>query len=267
MTRLPNHELRPLFSWRSAITHSDLRSTVRHVALTLSLHMNEAGGSCFPSLATLGRESGLGEGAVRNALHELRESGYLHVEEHYRKDGGQTSNTYEATTPDAGGVSAREEGGFTEVEGGPFTEVTPIESDRLRATERATGTSRASTDMVSTPPMDAFDVFWDAYPRKVGKPKARSAWKANAREAAQIMVGLARWADYWRRRNEPEFVPHPSTWLNQRRWEDDPPPLTKRSRGVMQDTADRIKVPLAESDSTLAKARRAALADVKGIGR
>lgn len=120
--------------------------------------------------------------------------------------------------------------------------------------------SRATID-------NGFDAFWRAYPRKVGKPKAQSAWKSVSKDAVAVMIGLARWTVYWIARNEPEFIPHPTTWLNQRRWEDDPPPVTKRSKGAMQDTADRIKVPLAESDSTLAKGMRKALGEVKGIGR
>src|SRR2546423_1648665 len=51
-------ELQPLFGWRSQLVEPDsgLTATERHVALTLALHMNERGGSCFPSIRTLARE-------------------------------------------------------------------------------------------------------------------------------------------------------------------------------------------------------------------
>lgn len=69
--------LSPLFSWRSAITDSGLSPTTRLVALVLSLHMNERGGSCYPSQATLARESGLHEDTVKDHLRQLREAGWL----------------------------------------------------------------------------------------------------------------------------------------------------------------------------------------------
>lgn len=67
-----------------------------------------------------------------------------------------------------------------------------------------------------------FDDFWRAYPNKVAKPLARKSFekhvKAGVRPEA-IMDGLeaakARWTD-------PKYIPHPSTWLNQERWNDEP---------------------------------------------
>jgi len=38
------------------------------------------------------------------------------------------------------------------------------------------------------------------------------------------MTALYEWARIWNARNEPEFIPHPATWLNGERWEDDFPP-------------------------------------------
>jgi len=76
--------LRPLFGWRSALCDSDLPPTTRHVALTLSLHMNERGGSAFPAIATLARETGLSESTVREHLHQLRDTGWLSAGERGR---------------------------------------------------------------------------------------------------------------------------------------------------------------------------------------
>lgn len=51
--------LKPLYTWRSAITESNLSSTTKHLALTLSLHMSERGDSCFPGRKLLSAETGL----------------------------------------------------------------------------------------------------------------------------------------------------------------------------------------------------------------
>ncbi len=70
-----------------------------------------------------------------------------------------------------------------------------------------------------------FEEFWRAYPRKVGKGAARKAWGRVPADVAfaDLMVavdGLAR-----RHRALPaqdrRFTPHPTTWLNQERWDDE----------------------------------------------
>lgn len=70
-------ELKPLFTWRSRIADSGLPPTTRLVALTLSLHMNERGDSCFPSLETQSEETGLSKTTVVKALRELEQTGYI----------------------------------------------------------------------------------------------------------------------------------------------------------------------------------------------
>lgn len=71
-----------------------------------------------------------------------------------------------------------------------------------------------------------FKAFWNDYPNKTGKGAAFSAWKRIAPDQALTLriMGAIEW-----QRNQPQwtkdggrFVPHPATWLNQRRWEDEP---------------------------------------------
>jgi hypothetical protein len=71
---------------------------------------------------------------------------------------------------------------------------------------------------------ESFDVFWAIYPRKVGKPKALAAFlRALGRATADlILAGAQRLRDDPNR--EPQFTPHPTTWLNRDGWEDDPLP-------------------------------------------
>src|ERR1700694_2761904 len=98
--------LSPLFTWRSAIAESDLGSTTKLVAFALSLHMNERGGSCFPSIQTLARETSLGVSTVREHIGKLESADWL-----LRKiGGGRKSNRYTAsvpTPPAPGGVRHR----------------------------------------------------------------------------------------------------------------------------------------------------------------
>lgn len=76
---------------------------------------------------------------------------------------------------------------------------------------------------------DVFLDFWDKYPRKVNKQNAFKAWKklkVNDVVFAGIIDGLKRanaspaWVKNIKEQT-PEFIPHASTWLNGRRWEDE----------------------------------------------
>ncbi len=70
--------------------------------------------------------------------------------------------------------------------------------------------------------LDEFDTFWKLYPRKIGKEKARGAWAKALRltNAATIIAGLGRLLSSLVA-NEPQFIPHPATWLNGGRWTDE----------------------------------------------
>ena len=71
---------------------------------------------------------------------------------------------------------------------------------------------------------DCFDRFWAAYPRQVCKEKASRAFeKLHPGEAdlQQMREGLERQRHAYHSGKENwKFIPHPATWLNQRRWED-----------------------------------------------
>lgn len=72
---------------------------------------------------------------------------------------------------------------------------------------------------------DHFAAFWSAYPRKEGKAKAAKTWKTQKLDslADKIIADVdARIADpkQW---DVAQFIPHPTTYLNQRRWEDEWP--------------------------------------------
>lgn len=78
----------------------------------------------------------------------------------------------------------------------------------------------------SKPTVSRFDQFWEWYPRKVGKEAAKKAWdKARTKTDQQnILDGIER---YRLDPNLPakEFIPHPATWLNEGRWDDEPLPI------------------------------------------
>lgn len=74
---------------------------------------------------------------------------------------------------------------------------------------------------------ELFALFWKLYPRKVGKANAEKAWsklKVDADLFERMASALAAWAvsPDWTK-DGGQFIPHPATWLNGKRWDDELP--------------------------------------------
>lgn len=66
-----------------------------------------------------------------------------------------------------------------------------------------------------------FDEFWDLYPLKVGKAKALKSWtRLSEDDQTEALSVLPKHIRSWDDR-EKRYIPHPTTWLNGRRWEDE----------------------------------------------
>jgi len=72
---------------------------------------------------------------------------------------------------------------------------------------------------------EEFETFWKAYPRKIGKKKAYTAWQTvnptlelaqKIYAAVEQQVKCEQWL-----KDGGQFIPHPTTWLNQGRWDDE----------------------------------------------
>jgi hypothetical protein len=93
-----------------------------------------------------------------------------------------------------------------------------------------------------------FLAFWKLYPRKTAKGLAWKAWKAikaprPSLEELEAAIERYKATDQWQTESG-RFIPHPATWLNQRRWEDEPqtkiggPRMSEKERktmGVLED--------------------------------
>lgn len=68
-----------------------------------------------------------------------------------------------------------------------------------------------------------FDTFWNMYPNKVGKGKAYDSWKKKKPPLDKCISALTwqKQSDQWVRENG-KYIPNPTTWLNQGRWDDEP---------------------------------------------
>ena len=70
-----------------------------------------------------------------------------------------------------------------------------------------------------------FETFWQEYPKKIGKGAAKKAFE-KARlggvtlESLVTAVRRQKCGSQWSK-DDGQYIPHPATWLNQERWEDE----------------------------------------------
>ena len=89
---------------------------------------------------------------------------------------------------------------------------------------RPTGSNKNKNEQTLKSITDMFNKFWEAYPKKVKKSVALKKWKTlkpSEKLFKDIMRALKIQKETydWQKENG-RFIPHPTTWLNQRRWED-----------------------------------------------
>lgn len=99
----------------------------------------------------------------------------------------------------------------------------------------------------------SFERFYAAYPRKAGKPAAARAFRAAVREDGldAIRAGFKVWSAHWTENAVSlGLIPHPATWLNQKRYNDIPvAPDEKPGNGRRPDAAVAIAQTRASHDA------------------
>ena len=68
-----------------------------------------------------------------------------------------------------------------------------------------------------------FESFWKVYPRKIGKEKCRNWFKSHKpkEDLVKQMIEAVEQQKKSKQWSDPQYIPHPYTWLNQGRWEDE----------------------------------------------
>lgn len=152
----------------------------------------------------LSREGREGREAIRTALLELVEFGYMARSKERTPDGRIRTVTVVFDTPTGNGLpgaglpDAGSSGAFIK------TESKDLQEERYSP--------------------NGFDEFWSAFPRKAGKRAAAAAWARAIKRATphQIIEAAVAYANDPNR--DPQFTAHPSTWLNRDGWDDEPLP-------------------------------------------
>ena len=173
------------------------------------------------SLARSGQE---GRHSILSALKELREAGYLRTEKLRDEKGMFKTISIVYDTPKLGLTEV----GLPDL-GQP--EAGYQESDNLTSLEVLSKKDckevliKKDLEIKDLSPSEIdFEQFWNIYPRPTAKGAARIAFSKALKKASleKILSGASRLSDD--PNLDPAFTPHPSTWLNQERWDDGPLP-------------------------------------------
>lgn len=171
---------------------------------------------CFPSRATLAEMMGCTERTVDGYLEELISLGLVEKESRYI-EGRQTSNLYflplRVAENNTGGVAKSARGEVAE----SAHELNPVltKTNELKYYIEEENPKKEKTSL------EGFESWWSIYPRKSNKVGASAVWrKLTTEERAEALKGAERVV---KSKIEPEFVPMPNKWLENRRWEDELP--------------------------------------------
>jgi hypothetical protein len=179
-------------------------------------------GGIHPSQEKLAAEARCSDRQVRRALAELEQLGVV-VRVRRKNSVGRAPNGYilhpngrlrddeevadsQSDTPEV--PDSSDGGSGLDVQLVPITEEEPI--------KKTVG--------------EFFEEFWAVYPRHIAKAPARAKFVHIAKKVdLQVVVDGARRFAADPNLPEPAFIPYPTTWLNQERWEDEAlPPRADR---------------------------------------
>lgn len=189
-----------------AIDAKIANSGQKFVLLMLANHCNDHTRQCNPSQKLLAEECSMGLSTLKRHINSLEEAGYVETINVY-KDNVQRPNQYllkfdtspnRATPPSILGHSPSPN----------------------RATEPELKTRIEPVDQKN----NFFAEFWKAYPRKTNKNFAEKVFaklKVDQEMLDKMLQAIAlQNKTVWKDKDQ-QYIPHPSTWLNGQRWEDE----------------------------------------------
>lgn len=190
--------------------------------LGIANHADRFGGNAWPSVSTLAMYVGRSEMTVRRSLKRLTDAGLVTIVVQgggsFARHGGYRPNLYTLTMRPLTDDRPAESRPHTGDTPGLSPVLGQASQGYVRRTVKEPSENRHTL-------VEAFEEWWKVYPKRVGKKAAHTAFqRAMAGDrtltAERLIEGARRLAAQGR---EYRFIPNPTTWLNQGRWEDDEP--------------------------------------------
>jgi len=167
--------------------------------------------SCYPSYSHIAKLAGLKDQKhISMIVKEFELLGLLRIEKRYKEDGGNISNRYHLTINN-----------YNKTPLG--AETLPPPCDQATMPPALTPVYTKDKTKEDTKDMYDFNTFWKAYPRKENKFQAEAKYKLAIRRYNQdkLLEMLNRFNnDIQAKGMDKKFIPHCTTWLNQKRYLD-----------------------------------------------
>lgn len=132
----------------------------------------------------------------------------------------------------------------SQLESGKNGRYLPLDTKCIQTVSKPDTQERIELGYISSPTAQStdkgydvsFSAFWNAYPRKVGKGAAQKAFSKVGVPLDTLLTALEQQkrSDQWNR-DGGQYIPYPATWLNQRRWEDEPPAQPEKDAEPAED--------------------------------
>lgn len=170
------------------------------------------------SIDRIARSGRDGRDSIASAIKELETLGYLTRSQERNPDGTLGHTTWTTCDPEpASNKGSR-----------PQTDY-PATVEPATAKPLYKNTEDKNTEIKNTPTAE-FEIFWNLYPRKVGKGAALKVFsKIATGDLREVIAGVKKLSED---PNLPpiQFIPYPATWLNREGWNDEPYPARERTK-------------------------------------
>jgi len=176
------------------------------VLLMLANHCNDHTRQCNPSQKLLAQECSMGLSTLKGHLNALEAAGYIETVNVF-KDNIQRPNQYLLKFSSSQNLA------------------TPPSGSGYPPSQNLATEPEVKTRIEPVVQKDPFFVeFWKAYPRKTNKEFAERVFAKlkvdDALLTKMIQAIHVQNKSVWKDK-EQQYIPHPSTWLNGKRWEDE----------------------------------------------
>ena len=196
-----------------------MKSHIQSVYIWLCFHSNQDGES-FPSLQTISQESGVSRRGVVNAIRSLEQENL--IKKTSRKAGKKNlTNVYKVVI----GAYPSAHGAPPSAHGAP-----PPSAQSTQRTQ-----SNIELNPLNSTRGVQFAQFWELYPRHVNKKRSETSWRRLTKtKQLAVLADLPRRREssQWQKDNG-AYIPHPTTYLNGERWNDDVSHSEKEDAGLI----------------------------------
>lgn len=187
--------------------------------------------ACHPSIASIAEMAGISPASAKRGIAALCEIGALSVQRRYVPGTRElTSSSYRLhhalREPTSAQIRADRS---DQIRADGSAHIRAMKKNNLEQEQSEQETEALTLEMIQLPQLIAadpdlsFSAFWLVYPRRVSRSVSERAWQRLSRQdRSAALERLPHQIEAWRRQGTDQaFIPHASTWLNQRRWEDE----------------------------------------------